>query len=83
MGAPKYRLGSVIVTLTLGVSLSAPNTTASAACATSIDPGGDASRLSTDAVCCVVATDYSLSATSSRIPFFGIPVFKDGPGGQR
>lgn len=33
-------------------------------------------------VCCVKKVEYSLSATSVRIPYAGVPTFKDGPGGE-
>lgn len=39
------------------------------------------SQAVTPNVCCVVATNYSVSGSATRVPFNGVPTFKDGPGG--
>ena len=49
------------------------------ACAES---GTDRPASDSPTLCCVRTTAYSVTATSTRIRFHGVPTFKDGPGGE-
>lgn len=35
----------------------------------------------TNATCCVTSTQYSLTSRDTRMPFNGVPTFRNGPGG--
>lgn len=71
----RFLVGAAGVAVLGSAFLTAQAPLAHAACAQSTA----AEMLATGVNCCVV-TNYGLTATDTRIPFRGIPTFKNGPG---
>jgi hypothetical protein len=77
----------VLAALSLGATLLAPATAASDTTAPHTDAcmaGSGTSRPDSaqTAYCCVTHTNYSLASKGVRMPFGGVPTFKNGPGGK-
>lgn len=66
----------VLTAILAGLGLSSPQA-ASANCAT-----GEGTEANRSRVCCVTSIDYRVTAVDTKIPFQGVPVFKNGPGGS-
>ena len=81
--AALFLASTALIAVGLPVPTAAADGLPASTCATSSRNTGTQSRpqATTPNVCCVVATNYSVSGTDTRIAFNGVPTFKDGPGG--
>jgi hypothetical protein len=72
----------VLAALSLGATLLAPATAASETDACMAGSGTSRPDSAQSAACCVTHTNYSLTSRGIRMPFSGVPTFKNGPGGK-
>ena len=81
--AALFLASTALIAVGLPVPTAAADGLPASTCATSSRNTGTQSRpqATTPNFCCVVATNYSVSGTDTRIAFNGVPTFKDGPGG--
>lgn len=72
----------VLAALSLSATLLAPATASSETDACMVGSGTSRPDSAPTGVCCVTQTNYSLASKGVRMPFSGVPTFKNGPGGK-